>query len=82
MHSLLTLQSEVSKARAAAEASASDATTARSEAEGLRAALRAVESRLLEYQQKDTEVSMYGEIAKDKHCWFVSFLAGHAQPWQ
>eukprot|EP00775_Hariotina_reticulata_P008796 gene8796-8975_t len=50
------LQSDLSKVRAAAEASANDAATVRSEAEGLRAALRAVESRLLEYQQKDTEV--------------------------
>ncbi|WIA35453.1 hypothetical protein OEZ86_003892 [Tetradesmus obliquus] len=52
------LQGELSKARSAAEAAASQAEALRGEAEGLRGALHAVEGRLTEYQEKDTEVYM------------------------
>ncbi|KAF6264159.1 hypothetical protein COO60DRAFT_1698426 [Scenedesmus sp. NREL 46B-D3] len=50
------LQGELSKARTAAEAASSQVGVMRGEADGLRAALHAVEGRLTEYQEKDTEV--------------------------
>jgi hypothetical protein len=50
------LQGELSKAHTAAESAASQIDAMRSEADSLRAALHAVEGRLTEYQEKDTEV--------------------------
>jgi chromosome segregation ATPase len=50
------LQGELSKARTAAESASSQVDAMRCEADGLRAALHAVEGRLTEYQEKDTEV--------------------------
>lgn len=49
-------QADLSKARSAAESSAAQVAALRAEADGLRGALHAVESRLVEYQEKDTEV--------------------------
>jgi hypothetical protein len=55
-------QGELSKARAAADAASSQLDALRSEADSLRAALHAVEGRLTEYQEKDTEVSSGGQV--------------------
>ncbi|KAF8060606.1 SCLT1 [Scenedesmus sp. PABB004] len=53
---VVSLQTELSKARGAAEAAGGEAAALRGEAEGLRSAVRALEGRLAEYQDKDTEV--------------------------
>ena len=50
------LQAELSSARSAADSLSQEVERMRSECDGVRAALHAVEQRLVEYQEKDTEV--------------------------
>lgn len=49
-------QTEVARARSAADAAAAESVALSVEADSLRKALRAMEARLAEYQAKDTEV--------------------------
>lgn len=65
----LSCQADLARARSSADAAAADAATLGVEAEGLRKALRAMESRLAEYQAKDTEVHTHAAwLYLDSNC--------------